>query len=65
MCWKRVELKLQEFLYFGRAEPVARGQHVARKTVLHCLGKHFTWKPLLTLSLPKPRKNAEEILKKF
>lgn len=41
MRWKRVELKLQAFLYIGPAQPIARGQHVARDKVLHCLEKNF------------------------
>lgn len=41
VCWKRVELKLQAFLYTDRAQPLARGQHFSSNTVLHSPRKHL------------------------
>jgi hypothetical protein len=54
-------LYTKQLIYFRTAQPLPRGQHVARNAVFMLLAE--TSEMILTISLSKPRQNAETILK--
>lgn len=45
------------------AQPVVRGQHVDRDTMVSCPRRHFKGEKLFKPFLEKPKQNAEEMLK--